>query len=172
MLWEQIERLRSLSVDVRSLRAMSPEEQDVLLMERKPEAGEGYADKRKVFVALTKAVEEDRKARADDPAAYLVSVEPEVKAARQTMLQDIAKQLALKEALGTVEKERDDLKRDLEAKETEKKLLESSLNQSRVKVVMLSRQMAFSLSNTRRRISGSMALFCGFLAGSCGCAVM
>lgn len=28
---------------------------------------------------------------------------------------DIAKQLALKEALGTVEKERDDLKRDLEA---------------------------------------------------------
>lgn len=42
---------------------------------------------------------------------------------------DIAKQLALKEALGTVEKERDDLKRDLEAKETEKKLLESSLKE-------------------------------------------
>lgn len=42
---------------------------------------------------------------------------------------DIAKQLALKEALGTIEKERDDLKRDLEAKETEKKLLESSLKE-------------------------------------------
>ena len=42
---------------------------------------------------------------------------------------DIAKQLALKEALGTVEKERDDLKRDLEAKETEKKLLKSSLKE-------------------------------------------
>lgn len=42
---------------------------------------------------------------------------------------DIAKQLALKEALGTVEKERDDLKRDLESKETEKKLLESSLKE-------------------------------------------
>lgn len=42
---------------------------------------------------------------------------------------DIAKQLALKEALGTVEKERDDLKRDLEAKETEKKVLESSLKE-------------------------------------------
>ena len=42
---------------------------------------------------------------------------------------DIAKQLALKEALGTVEKERDDLKRDLEAKATEKKLLESSLKE-------------------------------------------
>lgn len=42
---------------------------------------------------------------------------------------DIAKQLALKEALGNVEKERDNLKRDLESKETEKKLLESSLRE-------------------------------------------
>ncbi len=42
---------------------------------------------------------------------------------------DIAKQLALKEALGTVEKERDDLNRDLDAKETEKKLLEASLKE-------------------------------------------
>ena len=42
---------------------------------------------------------------------------------------DITKQLALKEALGTVEKQRDDLKRDIEAKETEKKLLESSLKE-------------------------------------------
>ena len=40
---------------------------------------------------------------------------------------DIAKQLALKEALGTVEKERDDLKRDLEAKDAEQRLLQSSL---------------------------------------------
>ena len=39
----------------------------------------------------------------------------------------MVRQLALKEALGTVEKERDDLKRDLEAKESEKKLLEASL---------------------------------------------
>ncbi len=42
---------------------------------------------------------------------------------------DLTKQLALKEALGSVEKQRDDLKRDLEAKETEKKLLESSLKE-------------------------------------------
>lgn len=42
---------------------------------------------------------------------------------------DIAKQLALKEALGTVEKERDDLKRDIEAKDSEQKLLESSLKE-------------------------------------------
>ncbi|MBS3956204.1 MAG: DUF2130 domain-containing protein [Clostridiales bacterium] len=40
---------------------------------------------------------------------------------------DVANQLALKEALSTVEKERDDLKRDLDSKDTERKLLESSL---------------------------------------------
>lgn len=42
---------------------------------------------------------------------------------------DIAKQLALKEALGTVEKERDDLKRDLEVKDSEQRLQESSLKE-------------------------------------------
>lgn len=41
----------------------------------------------------------------------------------------IAKQLALKEGLSTVEKERDDLKRDLEAKNSEQKLQESSLRE-------------------------------------------
>jgi hypothetical protein len=40
---------------------------------------------------------------------------------------DVVKQLALKEALGSVEKERDDLKRDLEAKDVELKLRESAL---------------------------------------------
>lgn len=40
---------------------------------------------------------------------------------------DVTTQLALKEALSTVEKERDDLKRDLESKDDERKLLESSL---------------------------------------------
>ena len=42
---------------------------------------------------------------------------------------DVAKQLALKEALGVVEKERDDLKRDLEIKGAEHKWLESSLKE-------------------------------------------
>lgn len=42
---------------------------------------------------------------------------------------DISKKLALRDALGAVEKERDDLKRDLEMKETEQKLLESSLKE-------------------------------------------
>ena len=42
---------------------------------------------------------------------------------------DIAKQLALRETLGAVEKERDDLKRDLEAKDAEQRLLRSSLKE-------------------------------------------
>ncbi len=42
---------------------------------------------------------------------------------------DVAKKLALREALGGVEKERDDLKRDLEAKDAEQKLLASSLKE-------------------------------------------
>lgn len=42
---------------------------------------------------------------------------------------DIAKQLSLREALGAIEKERDDLKRDLEAKDAEKQLLETSLKE-------------------------------------------
>ena len=42
---------------------------------------------------------------------------------------DVAKRLALREALGGVEKERDGLKRDLEAKDAEQKLLASSLKE-------------------------------------------
>ena len=42
---------------------------------------------------------------------------------------DVAKQLALREALGDVEKERDNLKRDLQVKDAEQKLLESSLKE-------------------------------------------
>ena len=42
---------------------------------------------------------------------------------------DVANQLALKEALSAVEKERDDLRRDIEAKDTEQKLIEASLKE-------------------------------------------
>jgi len=42
---------------------------------------------------------------------------------------DVAKKLALREALGGVERERDGLKRDLEAKDAEQKLLASSLKE-------------------------------------------
>lgn len=43
---------------------------------------------------------------------------------------EVATQLALKEALGAVEKERDDLARNLEAKATEQKLLESVIKEA------------------------------------------
>lgn len=62
----------------------------------------------------------DEVAKKDVEIAHL---KEELKAA------DISKQLALREALGTVEKERDDLKRDLEMKESAQKLLESSLKE-------------------------------------------
>ncbi len=42
---------------------------------------------------------------------------------------EVTKQLALKEALGAVEKERDDLRRDVESNQSEKKLLEASLKE-------------------------------------------
>ena len=42
---------------------------------------------------------------------------------------DVVNQLALRKALGAVERERDNLKRDLEAKDSEQKLLESSLKE-------------------------------------------
>ena len=55
--------------------------------------------------------------------AEIARLKEELKAA------DIAKQLALKEALGAVEKERDDLKRDLEAKDSEQRLLQATLKE-------------------------------------------
>lgn len=42
---------------------------------------------------------------------------------------DVASQLALKEALSAVEKERDDLRRDIEAKDLEQKLIQASLKE-------------------------------------------
>ena len=42
---------------------------------------------------------------------------------------DVAKKLALREALGSIEKERDDLRRDLETKDAEQKLLASALKE-------------------------------------------
>lgn len=55
--------------------------------------------------------------------AEIVRLKEELKTA------DVANQLALKEALGDVEKERDGLKRDLEVKDAEHKLRESSLKE-------------------------------------------
>jgi len=75
-----------------------------------------------VELAETKVASEMEKgaARKDTEIARL---KEELKGA------DVAKRLALKEALGEVEKERDNLKRDLEVKEAEHKLRESSLKE-------------------------------------------
>lgn len=61
--------------------------------------------------------------KAADKDTEIARLRQELKSA------DIVKQLALREALGAVEKERDDLKRDLEAKENAQKLQASSLKE-------------------------------------------
>ena len=63
----------------------------------------------------------DEAARKD---AEIARLKEELKTA------EVAKQLALREALGDVEKERDDLKRDVEIKDAEHKLRESSLKEN------------------------------------------
>ncbi len=75
-----------------------------------------------VELAQTKITGEMEK-KAADKDAEIARLKESLKTA------DLARQLALKEALGTVEKERDDLKRDLEVKEQEQKLLASSLRE-------------------------------------------
>ena len=73
---------------------------------------------------LTQAkVKMELKDEASKKDAEIARLKEELKTA------DVAKQLALREALGEVEKERDNLKRDLELKDAERKLLESSLRE-------------------------------------------
>ncbi len=82
--------------------------------------------------------EQDKKT-AIELATTKVASEMEMKAAQKDQeiarlnealkSTDVVKQLALKEALSEVEKERDDLKRDLEAKDVEQRLIESSLKE-------------------------------------------
>ncbi len=75
-----------------------------------------------VELAQTKITGEMEK-KAADKDAEIARLKESLKSA------ELARQLALKEALSAVEKERDDLKRDLEAKDNEQKLLASSLRE-------------------------------------------
>jgi len=89
------------------------------------------------------ALAEQEKKTAIELAQAKVAGEMEKKAAEQNaeierlkaelrsnaQAAELAKQLALKEALGAVEKQRDSLLRDLEAKEAEQKLQESALRE-------------------------------------------
>lgn len=79
-----------------------------------------------VQLAEIKAVSEMEK-KAAEKEREIERLKAEIKSNAE--LADVARQLALKEALGTVEKERDGLRRDLEAKDTEQKLLEASLKE-------------------------------------------
>lgn len=75
-----------------------------------------------VELAETKVARQmDKEASKKD--AEIARLKEELKSA------DVSKQLAIREALGGVEKERDGLKRDLEAKDAEQKLLASSLKE-------------------------------------------
>ena len=69
------------------------------------------------------AVKGDMKEEVAKKEAEIARLNEQLKTA------DVAGKLALKEALGTVEKERDDLKRDLETKEMERALSEKSLRE-------------------------------------------
>jgi len=79
-----------------------------------------------VQLAEIKAVSEMEK-KAAEKEREIERLKAEIKSNAEVA--DVARQLALKEALGTVEKERDGLRRDLEAKDTEQKLLEAALKE-------------------------------------------
>ena len=69
---------------------------------------------------------------------------------------DVAKKLALREALGTVEKERDDLRRDLEAKDAEQKLLASSLKEKYETQIRVRDDAIERLKDMKARLSTKM----------------
>lgn len=87
--WKQLQGLERLSTDIRAVRNMSLAEQDALLVERKPEPGEGYAENRQIYSLLAQSVAQDRKQRQDDPSAYVAQVVPDVSAARQAMYEEM-----------------------------------------------------------------------------------
>ena len=76
--------------------------------------------KAEIIEATVKGELKDEVAKKE---AEIARLQEELKAA------DVAKQLALKEALGAVEKQRDGLLHDLEAKEAERKLQEAALKE-------------------------------------------
>lgn len=68
--------------DMRSLGTMTGEQQKQLLEKRKPSPDSaGYADQMQRYALLQRAVHQDNELRQKDPAAYLLTREPEVKQA-------------------------------------------------------------------------------------------
>ncbi len=85
----ELASIRRFRDDRRALSGMTPAEQDALVAARTPQPGEGYAARRDEAARLLKAVEQDRAARAGDPAAYLARAVPAVDGARRAMLEDM-----------------------------------------------------------------------------------
>lgn len=69
---------------------------------------------------------------------------------------EIAKELAVKEVAGALEKERDDLARDLEAKKAEQKLLESSLKETHKAEIRSKDEMIAYYKDLKAKLSTKM----------------
>ena len=106
-----------------------------------------------VQLAEIKAVSEMEK-KAAEKEREIERLKAEIKSNAEVA--DVARQLALKEALGTVEKERDGLKRDLEAKETEQKLLEASLKEKYETQIKDREETIKRLQDLKARLSTKM----------------
>ncbi len=80
-IWQGLEDTRQFGADLKTLAALTPEEQAGLLEKRRPQPGEGYAQAATVYARLEKAVQDDQRRRRDDPVSYLITKDPEVKSA-------------------------------------------------------------------------------------------
>lgn len=91
-IWERMENLRIYSGQIRALRAMTPEQQDIFLQQQAAELGDAQGLKSRALESLAKAVAEDRRMREKDSAEYLVRVEPAVAEARAAMQRQMTPQ--------------------------------------------------------------------------------
>lgn len=87
---------------------------------------------------------------AADAATELERLKAELKSS------ELVTQLAIKDALGAVEKERDDLARALQAKETEQQLRESNLREQHGKEVRLLNETIASYKDFKAKLSTKM----------------
>ena len=81
-IWREVQAGMQFGEDMKSLGTMTGEQQMQLLERRKPSPDNaGYADQMQRYALLQQAVRQDNELRQKDPAAYLLTREPEVKQA-------------------------------------------------------------------------------------------
>lgn len=84
---ERVAREGTFARDLHTLRHMMPDAQAELIQSRQPLPGDDhFAERMDTWTRLRKAVEADRKQRAEDPAAYLAANFPEVSEAASAWL--------------------------------------------------------------------------------------